>query len=107
MIVEVIRYRIAEGQEAAFADACRQAQQFPTDSPHRLGCQLTGCLTHRRRYLLLIRWDSVDGHLQSFRGSPAFLGFMALGAPFFKQIEEREQQEPTGIESANGPERTH
>src|SRR5215472_14682940 len=34
MIVEVIRYQIAEGQEAAFEDAYRQAQQYLTDSPH-------------------------------------------------------------------------
>ncbi len=37
MIVEVIRYQIAEGQEAAFEDAYRQAQKYLADSPHCLG----------------------------------------------------------------------
>jgi quinol monooxygenase YgiN len=106
MIVEVIRYRIAAGQEAAFEDAYRQAQQQLTDSPHCLGYQLIRCLKDRSRYVLLIRWDSVQGHLQGFRGSAAFPSFMALVAPFFKQTEEMEHYEPTGIElvkSAEGP----
>jgi len=103
MIVEVIRYQIAEGQEAAFEDAYGQAQQYLMDSPHCLGYQLTRCLKHRSRYLLLIRWDSVDGHLQGFRGSPAFQGFLALVAPFFKQVEEMEHYEPTGIEFVKEP----
>ena len=96
MIVEVIRYQIAEGQEAAFEIAYRQAQQYLTDSPHCLGYQLTRCLKHRSRYLLLIRWDSVEGHLQGFRGSPAFQGFLALVAPFFKQTGRSWCSQPRG-----------
>ena len=103
MIVEVIRYQIGEGQEAAFENAYRQAQPHLTDSQHCLGYQLTRCLKHRSRYLLLIRWDSVDGHLQGFRGSPAFQRFLALVAPFFRQVEEMEHYEPTGIELAKEP----
>jgi heme-degrading monooxygenase HmoA len=103
MIVEVIRYQIAEGQEDAFEDAYGQAQKLLADSPHCQGYQLVRCLKHRSRYLLLIRWDSVDGHLQGFRGSPAFQRFMALVAPFFKQIEEMEHYESTGIELVKEP----
>ena len=53
MIVEVIRYQIAEGQEAAFEDAYRQAQKSLADSSHCLGYQLVRCLKRRSRYLLL------------------------------------------------------
>jgi heme-degrading monooxygenase HmoA len=103
MIVEVIRYQTADGQEAAFEEAYRQAQKCLADSPHCLGYQLTRCIKHRRRYLLLIQWDSAEGHLQGFRASPAFPRFMALVAPFFKQIEEMEHYEQTGIESVKEP----
>ena len=73
-----------------------------TSQTHRTawGYDLTRCLKHRSRYVLLIRWDSVEGHLKEFRGSPAFQHFMALVAPFFKQIEEMEHYEKTGIELA-------
>ena len=98
MVLEVIRYQIAEDQEAAFEDAYRQAQKMLADSPHCRGYELTRCLKRRSRYVLLIRWDSVEGHLQGFRGSPAFQAFMALVAPFFKRMEEMEHYEPTGIE---------
>src|SRR5262249_51723911 len=103
MIVEVIRYQIAEGQEAAFEDAYRQAQPHLTDSPHCLGYPPTPGPQHPHRHPLPIRWDSVEGHLQGFRGSPAFQRFLALVAPFFKQIEEMEHYEPTGIEFAKEP----
>jgi heme-degrading monooxygenase HmoA len=98
MILEVIRYQLAQGQEAAFEDAYRQAQQHLADSPHCLGYQLTRCVKHPSWYVLLIRWDSAAGHLQGFRGSPSFQRFLTLVTPFFKQIEEMEHYEPTGIE---------
>jgi len=60
-----------------------------------LAYELVRCLKDRSRYVLLIRWDSVEGHLQGFRGSPAFQRFMPLVAPFFKQIEEMEHYEQT------------
>ena len=99
MIVEVIRYQIADGQEADFEESYRQAQKCLADSSHCLGYRLMRCIKHRGRYLLLIQWDSAEGHLQGFRGSPAFPRFMALVAPYFKQIEEMEHYEQTGIES--------
>ncbi|OWK45517.1 Antibiotic biosynthesis monooxygenase [Fimbriiglobus ruber] len=95
---EVIRYKIAEGWEPAFEDAYRQAQTYLAKLPHCLGYELTRCLKESNRYVLLIRWESVDGHMKGFRGSPAFQPFVALIAPFFKQIEEMEHYEPTGIE---------
>jgi hemoglobin len=103
MIVEVIRYQIVEGQEAAFEDAYRQAQQCLIDSPHCLGYELTRCLKHRGRYVLLIRWDSVDGHLKGFRGGPTFRRFLALVAPFVNQIEEMEHYEQTAIQLIKQP----
>lgn len=103
MVVEVIRYQIVEGQETAFEDAYREAQKYLTDSAHCLAYELVRCLKSRNRYVLLIRWDSVEGHLQGFRGSPAFQRFLALVAPFFKQIEEMEHYEQTGIELVKQP----
>ena len=97
MIVEVIRYGIAGGREAAFEDAYRQAQQHLADSPHCRGYELVRCVKDPTRYVLLIRWDSADGHMTGFRASPAFQPFVALIAPFFKEIDEMEHYEPTGI----------
>jgi heme-degrading monooxygenase HmoA len=97
MILEVIRYQIDEGREADFENAYRQAQQYLADSPHCLGYELTRCLKHRGRYVLLIRWDSVAGHLQGFRASPAFRPFLALIVPFLQQTLEMEHYEITAV----------
>lgn len=100
MVLEVIRYTITGGREAAFEDAYRQARTHLDASPHCLGYELARCVKHPSRYVLLIRWDSADGHLTGFRGSPAFRPFVALVCPFFEQVEEMEHYQPTDIVAA-------
>jgi quinol monooxygenase YgiN len=98
MVVEIIRYKITSGQEAAFVEAYEKAQIHLTASPHCLAYRLNRCVKDRGRFVLTIHWDSADGHMKGFRGSEHFRPFYALVAPFFGQIEEMEHYEPTGIE---------
>ena len=102
MVVEIIRYKIASGQEAAFEDAYRQAQPHLTASPHCLAYRLSRGVKEPSRFVLTIHWDSAEGHMAGFRKSPHFPPFYALVAPFFSQIEEMEHYNPTGIEWTRG-----
>jgi quinol monooxygenase YgiN len=102
MVVEIIRYNIAAGQEAAFLEAYGQAQAHLAASPHCLAYRLSRCLKHRDRFILTIHWDSAEGHMGGFRKSGHFPPFYALVAPFFGQIEEMEHYGPTGIEWSRG-----
>jgi quinol monooxygenase YgiN len=98
MIVEIIRYKIASRQEAAFLDAYGKAQTHLVASPHCQAYRLNRCVKDHTRFLLTIHWGSAEGHMKGFRGSEHFRPFYALVAQFFGQIEEMEHYEPTAIE---------
>jgi hemoglobin len=88
MIVEYIRYRIAEGGADAFEDAYRSAATSLDASAHRERCEIARCTADSGAYTVRIEWDSAEGHLQGFRGSPEFRNFFAAVRPYVDQIEE-------------------
>ena len=97
MIVEYIRYRIAEDRRRAFEDGYAQAQSALRASPHCLGWELARCVEDPSRYILRIEWDSAEGHLHGFRASPQFRPFFNAVRPFFDDIEEMRHYEATDV----------
>jgi quinol monooxygenase YgiN len=100
LIVEYIRYAIADGQGASFETAYAEAQEALRASPHCLGWELSRCVEEPTRYQLRIEWDSAEGHLQGFRQSPEFRRFFAAVRPYVDQIEEMRHYERTPVRSA-------
>jgi heme-degrading monooxygenase HmoA len=98
LIIEVIRYAIASGEEAAFEEAQRQAGVLLEKSSHCLGFTLTRATRHRSNYLMTIYWDSPDGHLIGFRQSGSFSEYQALLQPYAEMIEDASHYRKTGIE---------
>ena len=99
MVVEIIRYNIVAGREAAFERAHGEAQRSLAESDNCLGYQLMRGVEEPNRYILHIEWDSLEGHMQGFRGSPEFSKFFALVRPFFGAVEEMQHYEETDIVS--------
>ena len=99
MVVEIIRYNIAAGQETAFEKAYGEAQRYLAGSDNCFGYQLMRCVEEPNRYILRIEWDSLEGHMRGFRGSPEFSKFFALVQPFFGAVEEMQHYEETDIVS--------
>ncbi len=81
MVIEVIRYAIAIGDEAAFEEAYRKAGELLEASSHCLGFTLMRATRERHRYMMTIYWDSPDGHLIGFRQSKAFKEYQELPRP--------------------------
>jgi quinol monooxygenase YgiN len=88
MIVEYIRYRIPEGEARFFEDAYRAAAPSLDASPHCERYEVARCAEDATAYTVRIEWDSADGHLQGFRGSPQFASFFAAVRPYVDRIEE-------------------
>jgi hemoglobin len=97
MIVEYIRYQIAEERRAAFEDGYRRAQASLQTSPHCLAWELSRCVEEPGQYVLRIEWDSAEGHLQGFRRSPEFREFFAAIRPFVGDIQEMRHYEQTDV----------
>ena len=100
MIVEYLRYALPAGAGAQFELDYAQAAAQLDASPHCLGYELARCVEQPDRYLLQIEWDSAEGHLQGFRGSPGFRDFLAPIRRYIEAIEEMRHYERTGVRSA-------
>ncbi len=97
MIPEVIRYKIPLHQCDAFIDAYRAAGEVLKRSPHCHGFELLRSSKDAELFVLLIRWDSAEGHMQGFRGSAQFREFFALIKPYVSNIQEMEHYTYTDI----------
>ena len=98
MVIEVIRYTVAAGEEAAFEEAYRAAGALLEPSSHCLGFSLMRATRERQRYIMTIYWDSPDGHLIGFRQSGAFKEYQELLAPYAPTVEEDGHYRKTGID---------
>jgi quinol monooxygenase YgiN len=93
MITEIIRYRISSARASAFEEAYHLAEEMLRESEHCLGYELLRSIEEPENWVLLIRWDSVEGHEQGFRRRPGFAEFFKLVEPFFQQIQEMKHYE--------------
>ena len=99
VIVEYIRYTIADEQQEAFVEAYRQAAEPLDASAHCLSYELSRCTEEPGSYILRIEWDSAEGHMQGFRRSPEFRRFFRHIQPYVGDIQEMRHYELTGVRS--------
>ena len=88
MTTEVIRYHVESGQEEAFLKAYGEAATFLERSPECLSYEILRGDEEPQRFIVIIRWNSVERHLEGFRKSADFPAFFAAVKPFFAAIEE-------------------
>ena len=107
--VEYIRYRIALDDQPAFEEAYARAAQALAASPECIDYELARCAEQgeeRERYILRIRWTSVDAHLNGFRKGEQFPVFFAAIRPYVTNIEEMQHYTATTV-TGNGKAAAH
>jgi quinol monooxygenase YgiN len=93
MTTEIIRYRINAANAPAFETAYQKTEPILQGSKHCLGYRLLRGHEELENWILIIEWDSVEGHEQGFRKEPGFREFFALVKPFFNDIQEMKHYE--------------
>ncbi|MCM5682013.1 antibiotic biosynthesis monooxygenase [Schlegelella sp. S2-27] len=93
MILEVATLDVRPGQEEAFESAFREAAPIIDGTPGCLGHQLQRCLERRNRYVLLVRWNTLEDHTLGFRGSPGYQRWKALLHHFYDPFPTVEHYE--------------
>jgi len=83
MILEIATINIKPGSNTEFEAALQAAQAVISKSPGYLGHQFQHCIESPSRYVLLIRWATLEDHTEVFRGSELFKEWRALIGPFF------------------------
>lgn len=84
MITEHAILTVKAGQSRAFAAAMREAEPLIAATPGFLGIEVLPCIETPDRFLLLVRWESVEAHEQGFRGSERYLRWKALLHAFYE-----------------------
>ena len=94
MILEAAMLNVIPGQEATFEAAMRQAAGIIAASNGYISHEVQHCLEVPNKYLLLVRWESLEDHTIGFRGSAAYQEWRALLHHFydpFPTVEHFEQ----------------
>lgn len=83
MILEVAMLHVRPGQGRAFEAAFAEAQSIIASMPGYLGHELQRCLEVPDKYVLLVRWRSVEDHERGFRTSPQYQTWKRLLHHFY------------------------
>jgi heme-degrading monooxygenase HmoA len=84
MILEVATIDIKPGTNSAFEENLQKAQSVISKSKGYIGHQFHQCLEQENRYVLLIRWETLEDHTKGFRESDLFKEWRGLIGSFFE-----------------------
>lgn len=84
MILELATIDIKQGANAMFEEALEKAQAVISQSKGYLGHQFQKCIEQDNRYVLLIRWQTLEDHTKGFRESELFKEWRSLIGPYFE-----------------------
>jgi heme-degrading monooxygenase HmoA len=96
VVLEVAVLNIKPGRSAEFEAAFIQAQVIITGCAGYQWHELRRCIEMQDRYLLLVRWDSLEAHVHGFRSSPAYQEWRRLLHHFYDPFPMVEHYERVG-----------
>ena len=72
MVLEVASLQVRPGQASEFEETFKKAQPIIAAMKGYVSHELQRCLEVENRYLLLVRWKTIEDHTEVFRNSPQF-----------------------------------
>jgi len=71
-VLEVAILDVKPGQASEFESAFGHAEAIIASAKGHISHELRRCLETPDRYILLVRWESLEDHTEGFRGSPGY-----------------------------------
>lgn len=93
MILESAVLDVKPDQTRAFEAAFSKAQRIISASPGYLSHELHRCIEKPNRYLLLVRWRSLEDHTEGFRKSAPYQEWKRLLHHFYDPFPSVEHYE--------------
>ena len=93
MILEVAILDVVPGKEARFQDDSERAQSIISSMHGYVSHQLQRCVESPARYLLLVRWETLEDHTEGFRGSPQYREWKNLLHHYYEPFPNVEHYE--------------
>ena len=94
MILESAVLDVKPGQDRAFEVAFAEAQRIISASPGYVSHELQRCIEKPNRYLLLVRWRTLQDHTEGFRKSHPYQEWKRLLHHFYDPFPTVEHYEP-------------
>lgn len=94
MILETAILSIRPGRSAAFEAAMAQARPLIAATPGFRRIEVRPCIEAADRYLLLVWWDSLEAHMEGFRGSGRYQAWRSLLHGFYEPFPLVEHYAP-------------
>ena len=88
MVLEMAVLQVKPGSASAFQDAFATAAPIIAGMPGCLAHELHRCVEDTDRFLLLVRWETLEAHTRGFRGSPEYQRWKALLHHFYDPFPE-------------------
>jgi heme-degrading monooxygenase HmoA len=83
MILEAVFLPVIPGKEAEFESAFKQAASIIASMKGYISHELQRCIEAPSKYLLLVRWETLEDHTVGFRGSPEYQEWRKLLHHFY------------------------
>jgi heme-degrading monooxygenase HmoA len=83
MVLEVAIFTAKDGHADRFVAAYAEARQFLASSPGCRSVRMTQGVEDPLRFVLLVEWETLEDHLEGFRGSDRFTQWRSVLGPHF------------------------
>lgn len=83
MILEAAMLNVKSGAEQDFEDAFQQASNIIASMNGYISHELHRCLEVKGKYLLLVKWETLEAHTVGFRSSPEYQQWKQLLHHFY------------------------
>ncbi|MEH2091980.1 antibiotic biosynthesis monooxygenase family protein [Nostoc sp.] len=84
MILEAVILPVKPGLESDFEAAFKKASKIISSMDGYLSHELHKCIEVQGKYLLLVRWESLESHTVGFRGSAEYQEWKKLLHHFYE-----------------------
>jgi len=84
MILEVAILQIIPGNNIQFEKAFHQAHSIISSMPGYISHELQRCIEEDGKYILLVRWQTLEDHTEGFRKSAEYQEWKRLLHHFYK-----------------------
>jgi len=94
MILEAAILNIRSGQSGSFEHAFTQAQSVISSMPGYISHELQRCIENSDKYILLVRWRTLEDHTVGFRQSPQYQEWKRMLHHFYEPFPVVEHYQP-------------
>ncbi|MEH2439284.1 antibiotic biosynthesis monooxygenase family protein [Nostoc sp.] len=84
MILEAVMLLVKPGLESDFEAVFKKASKIISSMDGYLSHELHRCIEAQGKYLLLVRWESLESHTVGFRGSAEYQEWKKLLHHFYE-----------------------